>query len=425
MLDGFRQRNAMIFVLLTVAINSIGFGIMVPVLPELIRELTGLPNNQTAVHLAAMTFVFAVMQFICMPIAGALSDRFGRRPIMLGSVGALAIDYLLMALAPTVALLYLGRAISGAFGATFSTANAYISDISPPERRAQDFGLVGAMFGVGFMLGPVIGGWLGESGPRVPFFAASAICALNFVYGAIFLPETLKDENRRDFRWARANAIGAVKSLGRMQGVKGIIFVMFILGIAHTAYPTTYTLTVEEQLGWGPGEVGTSLGAFALASIFAQGVLIRAIIPALGLFRSAMFGILSAVIAYAVLGNATSGWIVYVAGPFAALAGIYGPALTNMASSSLKGDEQGELQGALGAAQGLALMIGPLAMGGAFYLFGNMDTSALYKPGAPFILSALLALFSFVFVFFAFRSKAANFKTDADDIESLAPTAGE
>lgn len=402
----------MLFVLITVAINSIGFGIMVPVLPELIRELTGLTNNQTALHLAGMTFVFAVLQFVCMPIAGALSDRFGRRPVMLGSVGALALDYLLMALAPTVALLYLGRAISGAFGATFSTANAYISDISPPERRAQDFGLVGAMFGVGFMLGPVIGGWLGEFGPRVPFFAASAVCALNFVYGAIFLPETLKPENRREFRWARANAIGAVKSLGRMKGVKGIIFVMFVLGIAHTAYPTTYTLTVEEQLGWSTGDVGTSLGAFALASIVVQGGLIRLIIPALGLYRAALVGTLSAVIAYTVLGNATAGWIVYAAGPFAALAGIYGPALTNMASSNLQGDEQGELQGALGAAQGLALMIGPLMMGGAFYVFGNIETSPIYKPGAPFLVSATLAAISLIFIFFAFRSRKETFKTE-------------
>ena len=421
MSQAFRQKNALVFVLITVAINSIGFGIMIPVLPELIRELTGLANNQTALHLAGMTFIFALLQFICMPIAGALSDRFGRRPVMLGSVAALSLDYLMMALAPTVALLYLGRAISGAFGATFSTANAYISDISPPERRAQDFGLVGAVFGVGFMLGPVLGGWLGEFGPRVPFFAASAICALNFVYGFVALPETLESDNRRAFRWARANAVGAVRSLGRMKGVKGVIFVLFLLGIAHTAYPTTYTLTVEEQLGWGPGEVGTSLGAFGLASMIVQGGLIRIIIPRLGLFRAAVLGMISAVTAYVVLGNAVAGWIVYAAGPFAALAGLYGPALTNMASSDLGADEQGELQGAIGAAQGLALMVGPLAMGGTFYLFGNADTSPIYKPGAPFLLSALLSALALAYVLVALRKQraAAFAPADPEGIEHI------
>ena len=387
----FREKNALIFVLITVAINSIGFGIMIPVLPTLVRELTGVANNEAALHLMGMTFIFALMQFVCMPIAGALSDAYGRRPVMLGSIAGLSLDYFLMALAPTIAVLYVGRAISGAFGATFSTANAYISDVSPPERRAQDFGLVGAVFGVGFMLGPVIGGWLGEFGPRVPFLAAGIICALNFVYGVIFLPETNKPENRRPFRWARANAVGAVKSLGRIGGVKGLIFVLFLLAIAHTAYPTTYTLTVEEQLGWSPGEVGTSLGAFGLASMIVQGGLIRVIIPKTGLFMAGLIGMGSAVIAYFTLGNATAGWIVYAAGPFAALAGLYGPALTNMMSTRVDASEQGELQGAIGAAQGLALMIGPLLMGLSFYVFGNAETSPIYKPGAPFILAALLA----------------------------------
>ncbi|WP_298911931.1 TCR/Tet family MFS transporter [uncultured Algimonas sp.] len=416
MTSSFRDRHALIFVLITVAINSIGFGIMIPVLPDLIKSLTGLGNNQAALHLGGMTFVFAVMQFVCMPVAGGLSDAFGRRPVMLVSVGALALDYLLMALAPTVAILYLGRAISGAFGATFSTANAYIADVSPPETRAQNFGLVGAVFGVGFILGPVLGGWLGEFGPRVPFFAAAAICAANFVYGLVVLPETHKPEKRRAFDLARSNPVGSLRSLGRITGVKGLIFVYFLLALAHTVYPSTYTLSTQEALGWTPKDVGNSLGAFGLASLFVQGYLIRIAIPRLGVYWSGLIGMVSAVLAYFILGNATQGWIVYAAGPFAALAGFYGPALTNMMSVRVSDSEQGELQGALGAAQGLALMIGPLVLTWVFYVFADPETSAFYLPGSPFLLAAGLAVISFAtFIIATDASDRARPARQSDD----------
>lgn len=396
MSTSFKDRNALVFVLITVAINAVGFGIMIPVLPELIKSLTGLENNQVALHLGGMTFIFAVMQFISMPIVGGLSDAYGRRPVMLFSVGALAIDYFLMAIAPTVAILYLGRAISGAFGATFSTANAYIADVSPPELRAQNFGLVGAVFGAGFILGPVLGGWLGEFGPRVPFFAAGMICALNFVYGVLVLPETHKPEKRRAFNIRRSNAAGTLKSLSRISGVRGLLFVFFLLALAHTVYPSTYTLSTQEALGWTPKDVGNSLGAFGLASLFVQGYLIRIIIPKIGLFWSGLIGIGGAVLGYAILGNANQGWIVYAAGPFAALAGLYGPSLTNMMSIRVDDSEQGELQGAIGAAQGLAMMIGPLLLTWVFYVFADPVTAPIYKPGAPFLVAAALALLAFI-----------------------------
>ncbi|GLQ19275.1 TCR/Tet family MFS transporter [Algimonas porphyrae] len=405
MSNSFRDRNALVFVLITVAINAVGFGIIIPVLPELIRALTGLENNQAALHIGGMTFVFALLQFICMPIIGGLSDAWGRRPIMLASVGALALDYLLMALAPTVAILYLGRAISGAFGATFSTANAYIADTSPPEKRAQNFGLVGAVFGGGFILGPVIGGWLGEFGPRIPFFAAAAICGLNFVYGWLVLPETHKPEKRRAFSFARSNAIGSVKSLGRITGVRALLFVYFLLAIAHTVYPSSYTLSTQEALGWSTADVGNSLGAFGLASMVVQGWLIRIIIPKVGQYYAALIGIVGAALAYAILGNANAGWIVYAAGPFAALAGLYGPTLTNMMSIRFDETEQGELQGAIGAAQGLALMIGPLLMTGTFFVFANRDTSPVYMPGAPFLVAAILTILALL-VFMKTTTKA-------------------
>ncbi len=416
-IDG-TSKKALIFVLMTVMINSIGFGIMIPVLPDLLVELTKLPLNEAAIHGGWLTFVFAVMQFICMPIVGGLSDAYGRRPIMLLSLAGLSFDYFLMGFAPTIAFLYLGRIIAGAFGATFSTANAYIADISPPETRAQNFGLVGAAFGIGFMFGPVLGGFFGEFGPRVPFFAAGVISLINVVFGYFVLPETLTPENRRTFSWKRSNPIGSVLALGRIKGVKGLIFVLFILAIAHTTYPSSYAFSTMEKLGWDSGAVGLSLGAFGLASIIAQGWLIRIAIPKIGLYWAGIIGMLSAIIAYAGMGMASEGWMIYAMGPFAALAGFYGPALSNMMSTRVSPSEQGELQGAIGAAQGLALMIGPLAMTRSFEYFATkLDTprtglferylsepfanishaiANIYEPGAPFFLAALLALIAII-----------------------------
>lgn len=414
------SKNALIFVMITVMINSIGFGIMVPVLPNLIKELTGLENSEAVLHSGLLTLTFAFFQFICMPIIGGLSDRFGRRPIMLISLTGLAIDFFLMALAPTILFLYLGRALSGIFGATFSTANAYVADVSPPEKRAQNFGLIGASFGVGFLLGPVIGGILGEYGTRVPFYAAGVISVINVIYGVFFLPETLAKTKRRRFSLKRSNPVGSVIALGRIKGVKSLIFVLFVLAAAHTVYPTTYTFSAMEGLGWTSGDVGFSLGAFAVASMIVQGGLIRIIIPKIGLFWAGFIGIVSAVIAYTTLGSADAGWIIYAAGPFAALAGLYGPALTNMMSSRVSESEQGELQGAIGAAQGLALMAGPMAMTGMFGLFADtanraerqmqafpeniMGTTKYfmgvidvpYVPGSPFLLAGALSLFALV-----------------------------
>ena len=411
-------KKALMFVLITVMINSIGFGIMIPVLPDLLKELTGLPNNEAVIYGMWLTFVFALFQFICMPIVGGLSDRFGRRPIMLASLFGLSLDYFIMGFAPAIAFLFIGRIIAGAFGATFSTANAYVADISPPETRAQNFGLIGAAFGCGFMLGPVVGGLLGEFGPRIPFIAAGIIGLINVIFGYIFLPETLAIEKRRPFSWKRSNPFGSLQSLGRIKGVKPLIFILFLLAAAHTVYPTTYSFSTMEGLGWSSGDVGFSLGAFGIASIIVQGGLIRIIIPKFGLFWSGMIGIVSAVIAYTMMGSANTGWVIYAAGPFAAFAGLYGPALTNMMSSRVSESEQGELQGAIGAAQGLALMVGPFCMSGAFFYFGDLDNKTQaglstfpdniirisehvfndnvlpYIPGAPFLAAAGLSLIS-------------------------------
>ncbi|WP_017931664.1 TCR/Tet family MFS transporter [Robiginitomaculum antarcticum] len=396
-------KNALAFVLITVLINAIGFGIIIPVLPDLVGELTGAKENLIGLHMAGLTFIWALLQFIFMPIIGALSDKYGRRPIMLLSLFGLGIDYFLMAFAPAIAILYVGRAVSGAFGATFSTANAYIADVTPPERRAQNFGLVGAAFGAGFVLGPAIGGILGDptgilgdlAGPRVPFFAAGVLSIINVIFGYIVLPETLAQKDRRDFSWARANALGALKSLKKIRGAQGLIFVLFLLATAHTVYPTTYTISMQTKLDWTSGDVGWSLFAFGIAQIIVQGLLIRWIIPKTGLFWAAIIGIITAAIGYAMMGGAWAGWVVYAAGPFAAMAGLYGPAINNMISSRLSKSEQGELQGAIGAAQGLAMMVGPILMGVSFFYFAQRG-SGHYHPGAPFSVAVLLVIMAFI-----------------------------
>lgn len=408
-------KNAMLFVLISVMISSIGFGIMIPVLPDLIKDLTGLDNSQAAVYGGWMTFVYAVMQFLFMPILGSLSDRYGRRPIMLLSMFGLSVDYFIMAIAPTIALLFVGRGLAGIMGATFSTANAYIADISPPEKRAQNFGLVGAFFGVGFVFGPVIGGFLGDFGPRVPFYAAAIISLLNMVFGYFVLPETLTEDKRRMFDWKRANAFGVFRQIAKLKGAFGLLTVMLLLAIAHTAYPTTYTFSMNEGLGWTARDVGISLGFFGVASIIVQGGLIRKIIPAIGLFWAAFIGITSNIIGFIGFGLATTGWVIYAMGPFSAFAGLYQPSLNNMISKRLSASEQGELQGAIGSIAGLALMLGPLPMTYFFKKFTEVEgTEALYLPGAPFIFGAGLSVIALI-IFLIVTTKAdrdARFDTN-------------
>ena len=414
--------KAISFVLIAVMINAIGFGIIIPVLPDLVRELIpGLPEHQLGRYMAGMTLVFAVMQFICMPIIGALSDAYGRRPVMLLSLFGLGVDYFIMAFAPVIAVVFIGRAVAGAFGATFSTANAYMADVSPPEKRAQNFALVGAAFGVGFMIGPAIGGILGDpdkilgsmANPRLPFIVAGVISFVNVAFGLLVLPETLKKEKRRPFKWRRANPIGALISLVKIKNALGLIFILFLLATAHTVYPTTYAISTQTKLGWTAGDVGYSLLAFGIASFVVQGGLIRVILPKTGLFWGAFIGMIATIIAYLGLGMATNGWMIYAMGPFAALAGFYNPALNNMMSSRISESEQGELQGAIGAAQGLAMMVGPIIMGVTFEVFAKENTS-YYEPGAPFIVASLMSVFAIVLFFLI---------TDKADRTSILPTA--
>lgn len=395
--------NALIFVIIAVAIDAIGLGIIMPVLPNLLTELTGQPLHEAAIHGGWLTFTYALMQFIFMPIIGGLSDAYGRRKILLFSLLCLGLDYLLMGWAPTLGILYIGRIISGATGATYSTANAYIADISPPDKRAQNFGMIGAAFGIGFILGPVIGGFLGEYGPRVPFYAAAAVSLINVAYGYVFLPETLAIEKRRPFSWRRANPFGTLKSVMALPQLGGFMAVMFLFSFAHFAYPSCFAFFTQAAFEWGPRDVGMSLAFFGLASAFVQGYLIRIAIPKLGLVQCAVIGTLMNIAAFVGLSFATTGFVGYMWLIPAALGGLGGPAIQNLMSIRVTDDAQGELQGAIGSISGIAMLASPLIMTGLFNKYAAPE-SAIHFPGAPFLLAGILVAIALLIFIWAVRS---------------------
>ncbi len=386
-------RNALLFIFITVMTNMIGFGILMPVMPRLIMDVTGEGLAEAARWGGVLALAYALMQFIMMPVMGALSDRYGRRPVLLGSLVAFSLDSLLLAIAPTLSVLFIARILAGGLSATYSTANAYIADITPPEKRAANFGLMGGAFGLGFIIGPALGGLIGdEFGHRAPFYAVSALAFCNFVYGWIFLPETLRRENRRAFSIARANAFGSFRHFRQYPSILPIAFSIFLFNIGHWAFPAVWAYFAEERFQWSPREIGFSLMAVGLASVVVQGGLTRLIVPKFGERRAALGGFAIAIIAYFGYGLATQGWMIYALIAFGALGGVAGPALQGIMSRTVPANAQGELQGAIGSISGVAMIIGPLMMTQIFAKFSDAD-APIYLPGAPFLVaSALTAL---------------------------------
>ncbi|MFT6460722.1 MAG: DHA1 family tetracycline resistance protein-like MFS transporter [Maricaulis maris] len=389
-------KHAIIFIFVTVLIDMIGFGLIIPVMPDLIEELTGLQANNAAVLGAWLMVSYAGMQFVFAPIVGGLSDRFGRRPVLLAALGGFAIDYLIMGFAPVFWLLIVGRILAGIFGASYSTANAFIADITPPEQRAARFGLIGAAFGVGFTLGPAIGGFLGDSfGPRAPFFAAAVLAGANFIYGLIILPETLKAENRRPFDIMRANPLGSLLQMRKYPAVLVLMSAIFLMLLGHSVYPAIWSYYTDFKFGWSSRDIGLSLMAVGLSSAIVQGGLTRILVPKLGEWRAIALSLSLAVIAYALYGLATTGWMVYAIILFAALGGIGQPALQGVMSRIVPANAQGELQGAMTSLQSLSMIVGPLVMSRIFSHFSD-DAAPITLPGMPFLVASgltLLALF--------------------------------
>lgn len=377
--------------MLTVMIDAMGIGLMIPVMPDLIREVNGGDLGQAALWGGLLATTFAVMQFLFGPVMGGLSDRFGRRPVLLISLGVMAADYVVMALAGSIWLLLLGRIVGGITAATQSTAAAYMADISAPEERTKNFGLVGAAFGFGFVLGPVTGGLLAEYGTRAPFWAAAVLGTANLVLGYVVLKETVKPADRRAFDWRRANPFGAVRQLGQLPGVRNLLLVYFLYQVAFSVYPSVWSYFGQERFGWTPAVIGVSLALFGGTMAMVQGGLIAPLLRLLGERRTVMTGYIFAALAYTGLAVLTSGPIALLLTPMAALAGVIPPALQGIMSRRVADNAQGELQGALTSAAALAMILSPLVMTATFARFTRPDTM-VYLPGAPFLLALALTL---------------------------------
>ena len=382
-------RWAVAFVFVTVLLNSIGFGIILPVLPELIVDITDDPLHEAARYGGWLAFAYASMQFIFSPVAGNLSDRFGRRPVLLASLVVFGVDYLIMGLAPTLAWLFLGRIIAGTSATSFGIANACIADLFPPEKRAQNFGLIGAAFGVGFILGPVIGGFLAEFGPRTPFFATAGIAFANALFGWIAMPETLREEDRRPFRLARANPLGALRQVGQFPVVAGMLGAYFLYMLAHDSLPAVWAFYTMERYGWGPREVGFSLGAVGVCMLIVQGVLIRKIIPLLGSKRTAYVGLVLTTVAFFGYALSSTGWAMYIWIVVGSGSGLIMPAMNGIMSRQIPANAQGELQGILGSVASSTFIVSPVVMTQLFAYFSS-PVAPVYFPGAAFALAALL-----------------------------------
>lgn len=398
------KNHALAFIFITLLIDVIGIGIIIPVTPKLIEELIHGSISQAAKYGGWLTFSYAIMQFIFAPVLGNLSDRFGRRPVLLFSLLGLGLDYLVIAFAPNIVWLFIGRLISGIAGGSFTTAAAYIVDISAPEKRSQNLGLLGAAFGVGFIIGPVIGGLLGEYGSRVPFFAAAGLSIVNFIYGFLVLPESLSENNRRSFDWKRANPLGAFKKLKKYKTVGGLIIAIFSLNIGAHAIEGVWTFFTIERFGWTASMVGYSLGFVGLTVGIVQGGLIRIINPWLGDVKSIYAGIILYTIGMVLFSFAGQGWMMYAFVIPYALGGIANPALQSMISGEANADEQGELQGILTSVVSLTSIISPPLMTGIF-AYWTSSRAYFYFPGAAFSLGAFFMGISLIFVYSVLKKK--------------------
>ena len=393
------KKNAAIgFIFITLLLDVIGLGIIIPVIPKLIAELIHGDMSDASLYGGWIMFSYAIFQFIFSPVLGNLSDRFGRRPVLLFSLFGFGIDYLILAYAPDITWLFIGRILAGITGASFSTATAYIADISTPEKRAQNFGMIGMAFGLGFIIGPVAGGILGHYGSRIPFFAAAGVSFLNFIYGYFVLPESLPKENRRSFDWKRANPFGTLKQLNKYPLVSGLIGAMFCLYMAAHAVQSTWTYFTMEKFQWDEKMVGYSLGVVGLLVAIVQGGLIRVINPRIGQKRSVVYGIVFYTIGLILFSFASETWMMFAFLIPYCLGGIAGPALQGIISNQVPANEQGELQGGLTSLVSVTSIFGPLLMTNLFSYFTG-HTSPIYFAGAPFLMAAIFCLLALLIAY--------------------------
>jgi MFS transporter, DHA1 family, tetracycline resistance protein len=398
------SRPAVLFILVTVVLDMLSFGIIIPVLPKLVEMFEGGDTASAAKIYGLMSTAWALMQFVCSPLQGALSDRFGRRPIVLLSNVLLGVDFIVMALAPSTAWLFLGRVLSGVAASSVSTAGAYIADVTPPEQRAAGFALMGASFGLGFVLGPAIGGLLGAIDPRWPFWGAAGMSLSNAGYGFFVLPESLPKEKRAPFLWRRANPVGSLELLRSHRELLGLATVSFLVNLAHVVLPSVAVLYLGYRYEWGPSEVGFSLAAVGVCMMIVQGTLVKRITARFGERRALLAGLLSGSAGFAIYGLAPTPVIYCLGIPVMAFWGLAYPAAQGLMTRRVSASEQGQLQGALASLAGIAGMLGP----GLFtYIFaaGIGPQADWHLPGAPYLLSTLLLLIG---AFIGWRATAAR-----------------
>lgn len=388
-----KRTAALIFIFITVLIDVLSFGVIIPVLPGLVRQFTGGDFVQAAWWIGIFGFLFAAIQFVSSPIQGTLSDRYGRRPVILLSCLGLGIDFMLMALAQSLPWLLVARIFSGVFSASFTTANAYIADVTTPEKRAKAFGMIGAAFGLGFILGPILGGQLSKFDLRAPFWFAAGLALLNFLYGWFVLPESLPKEKRTTrFDWAHANPIGSLVLLKKYPQVFGLAAVVFLANFAHYVYPSVFVLFAEYQYRWNEEQVGLVLAIVGVCSVIVQAGLIGPLVKKLGERRALLLGLACGVVGFVIYGVADVGWVFLIGLPISALWGVAGPASQSLITRQVDAGAQGRVQGALMSLGSLAGVFAPLAFAGTFGLFIS-ERAPAHLPGAAWLLAALL-LFS-------------------------------
>lgn len=390
-----KKNHSLLFIFITIFIDITGLGIIIPVIPALITELINGSISEAAKYSGWLMFSYATLQFLFAPLLGGLSDQYGRRPVILLSLFGFGINYIVLALAPNIIWLFLGRIFQGIMGASLTTASAYIADISTPEKKAQNFGLIGAAFGLGFILGPVIGGYLGQFGSRVPFIAAAAFTLINLIYGYFILPESLDKKNRRKFDIKRANPIGTLMSLKRYPVISGLLICIVLFNIAQHATHSTWTFFTIEKFDWSEKLVGYSLGFIGLLAAIVQGGLIRIIIPKLGNIKSVYFGMIFYILGLSLFAFAEEEWMVFAFAIPLSLGGISGPALQGIMTNKVPDDEQGEFQGGMTSLVSLTAIIGPLLMTNLFSYFTS-ENSFYYFPGAPFMVGAIISFFGLI-----------------------------
>jgi MFS transporter, DHA1 family, tetracycline resistance protein len=388
-----RHRQAsVVFVLITLFIDVLGMGLVIPILPRLVQNLLGGAIGEASFVFGLLVAVYAVMQFFCAPVLGALSDRFGRRPVILLALAGLGFDYILLSLAPTIWWLVLGRVVAGIFGATFTPVGAYIADVSPPEKRAANFGLIGIAFGLGFIAGPALGGLLGESNLRLPFVVCAGLTFLNFLFGLLVMPESLKPENRRAINRSQMNPVGALRAVWRYRAVAALVPVYLAAQIAQQGLQSVWVPYTTYRYGWGVGEVGASLAVVGLLFAFSQAVLVRPAVARFGELRTLIGALVVAATGMLLFGLASQGWMMYLVTALYCIGlGLLNPSIQGLMSRSVPGTEQGLLQGAMASVMTGTAVIGPPLANGLFAVSIGVH-APVELPGAPFFLGGLLCL---------------------------------